>query len=226
MLEIELVNFLCEKDRYKERPVRRCAVERARDQEDQLLRFVLDPEGRVVADIKRNLPGRGVWITATRDAVAKAIRQKVFARNFRQAISVDDNLAETVEVLLRRTTLQNLALANKAGCVVAGFAKVEAALKGKKLVILLHASDAGEDGRRKLNRLAQTQESETTGALQPLSCFTSDEVSAALGRVNVMHAAITNSGAGRNFIRSVKRFERYVGTSPEAASTADTPEQD
>lgn len=219
------MNFLFEKDRNRARPVRSCAVERARGQEEGLLRFVLDPENRVVADLKRKLPGRGVWITATREAVAKAVGQKVFARNFRQAISVDADLAETVEVLLRRDVLQNLALANKAGCVVAGFAKVEAALKSRKPVTLLHASDAGGDGRRKLDRLAAAQTAKETDVLAPVMCFTSGEVSATLGRANVMHAAIADSGAGRNFVLSAERFRRYVETPPETASEADTPEQ-
>lgn len=190
------------------------------------MRFVLDPDKRVVADIKRTLPGRGVWVTANRDAVAQAVRQKVFFRNFRQTVSVDADLPEAVEVLLRRAALQNLAIANKAGCVVAGFAKVEAALKGRKTVVLLHASDAGGDGQRKLNRVAFAQADGTGGRSEPVLCFTSDEVSAALGKNNVMHAAITDSGAGRNFLQSAERFRQYVGTPPETVPVAGTPEQD
>ena len=189
------------------------------------MRFVLDPEKRVVADLKRKLPGRGVWITATRDAVAKAVRQKVFARGFRQTVSVDEDLAETVEVLLRRAALQDLALANKAGCVVAGFAKVEKALTGGKPIVLLHASDAADDGRRKLDRRAGRL-AQTADGMAPVMCFASAEVSAALGRTNVMHAAIADGGAGQKFLWSVERFRQYVGTRPEPAPVADTPEQD
>ena len=222
----ELVNFLYEGDRNRAGPVRSCAVGRVRGPEDDLLRFVLDPEDRVVADLKRKLPGRGVWVTATREAVTKACRQKVFARGFHQAVIVDEQLAETIEVLLRRAALQDLALANKAGCVVAGFAKVEKALNGGKPVTLLHASDAADDGRRKLDRLALARSAGNSGATAQVTCFTSDEVSAALGRSNVMHAAIADGGAGQKFIWSVARFSRYVGTHPEAAPVATPPEQD
>lgn len=201
-------------------------MSRKRDEEDNLLRFVADPEKRVVPDLKRKLPGRGVWISATRDAVAKAIRQKVFARGFRQAVEVDAKLAEAVEVLLRRAALQDLALANKAGCVVAGFAKVEKALNGRKPVVLLHASDAAGDGRRKLDRLALARAVGDMGVTAPVGCFTSSEVSAALGRENVMHAAIADGGAGQKFLWSAERFRRYVGTHPDAASVAVQPEQD
>jgi predicted RNA-binding protein YlxR (DUF448 family) len=223
--QTELVKLLREEDRYTARPVRQCAVGRTRSPEDDLFRFVLDPDKRVVPDLKRKLPGRGVWITATRVAVERAVRQKCFARGFRQAVNVDPALAETVEGLLRRAVLQDLALANKAGCVVAGFAKVEKALAGDKRMSLLHASDAARDGRRKLDRLVRGDGS-AEDALPSLAPFTSDEVSAALGRHNVMHAAITQDGAGRKFIGSAQRFMRYAGAYPEIAPAADAPEQD
>jgi predicted RNA-binding protein YlxR (DUF448 family) len=199
---------------------------RTRTPEDDLLRFVLDPEKRVVPDLKRKLPGRGVWITATREAVDRAVKQKCFARGFRQAVTVDPTLAETVEGLLRRAALQDLAMANKAGCVVAGFAKVEKALAGDRRMSLLHASDAAQDGRRKLDRLVRGGVGAEDGTLPSLSPFTSDEVSAALGRHNVMHAAITQDGAGRKFIGSARRYLRYAGAYPEISPAADAPEQD
>lgn len=167
-----------------------------------------------------------MWITATRDAVAKAVRQKVFARGFRQAVEVEAGLAETIEFLLRRAALQDLALAKKAGCVVSGFAKVEKALSGRTSVVLLHASDAGSDGRRKLDRQMRARVAGDMSVVAPVGWFTSAEVSAALGRENVMHAAIENGGAGRGFLRSAERFGRYVGTHQGAAITAAPPEQD
>ncbi len=191
------------------------------------MRFVLDPEGRVVADLRRKLPGRGVWITATREAVAEAVRKRVFTRGFRQSVSVDPDLGGAVEVLLRRAALQDLAMANKAGCVVAGFAKVEKALNGRNRVVLLHASDASADGQRKLDRIAAGRSGQTTRETAPVVCFTSAEVSAALGRTNVMHAAIADGGgAGQKFLWSVERLRTYVGTHPEAAPVADSPEQE
>jgi uncharacterized protein len=220
------VKLLREEDRYRARPVRQCAVGRTRQPEDDLLRFVLDPEKRVVPDLKRKLPGRGVWITAEREAVTKAVKQKSFARGFRQAVTIDPDLAETVEGLLRRAALQDLALANKAGCVVAGFTKVEKALAGERRMVLLHAADAAPDGRRKLDRLAGGELGAEDGVPPSLTGFISSELSAALGRNNVMHAAITRDGAGRKFIGSALRYMRYAGAYPENASVAGAPEQD
>jgi predicted RNA-binding protein YlxR (DUF448 family) len=172
---------------------------------------VLDPDQRVVPDLKRKLPGRGVWITASREAVDKAVRQKSFARGFRQAVTVDPDLAETVEDLLRRAALQDLALANKAGCIVAGFTKVGKALTGERRMVLLHAADAAPDGRRKLDRLVEGVADADSDIPPSLTGFTSSELSAALGRHNVMHAAITQDGAGRKFIGSALRYKRYAG---------------
>jgi predicted RNA-binding protein YlxR (DUF448 family) len=224
--QIELVKLLPEEDRYRARPVRQCAVGRTRSPEDDLLRFVLDPEKRVVPDLKRKLPGRGVWITATREAVDKAVRQKSFARGFRQAVTVDSDLAAAVEDLLRRAALQDLALANKAGCVVAGFTKVEKALAGERRMVLLHAADAAQDGRRKLDRLAGGEKGAEDGIPPSLTGFSSTELSAALGKHNVMHAAITGDGAGRKFIGSALRYLRYAGAYPGSATASGAPEQD
>jgi len=224
--QIEIVKLLWEEDRYRARPVRQCAVGRTRGPEDDLLRFVLDPDQRVVPDLKRKLPGRGVWITANREAVDKAVKQKSFARGFRQAVTVDPDLAGIIEDLLRRSALQDLALANKAGCIVAGFTKVGKALTGERRMILLHAADAAPDGRRKLDRLVKGV-ADAEGDIPPsLTGFTSSELSAALGRHNVMHAAITQDGAGRKFIGSALRYMRYAGAYPDNASVVDAPEQD
>jgi predicted RNA-binding protein YlxR (DUF448 family) len=190
------------------------------------LRFVLDPDGRVVPDIRRKLPGRGVWITATYEAVATAVRRKVFARGFRQAVAVTGDLPNIVADLLRRAGLQDLAFANKASLVVAGYAKVEKALGSGRTIALLHASDAASDGCRKLDRRAQAMRGNGAGADGPLVCFTSAELSAALGRDNVIHAAIADGGAGRKFLWSAARFMNYMVTRPAAASVADTSEQD
>ena len=190
------------------------------------MRFVLDPEGRVVPDIRRKLPGRGVWITGTHEAVANSVRRKVFARSFRQAVTVSEDLPDIVADLLRRAALQDLAFANKAGLAVAGYAKVEKALGAAKTIALLHASDGSSDGRRKLDRRVQALPGNSAGADGPMVCFTSAELSGALGRDNVIHAAIADGGAGRKFLWSAARFMNYMVTSPAAASVADTSEQD
>src|SRR6266487_5748203 len=89
-----------------------------------MIRFVVGPDGQVVADLKRKLPGRGVWVTATRQALAEAIRRKTLARAFKREVRVEPDLADRVEALLERSALDALAIARKAGALAAGFAKV------------------------------------------------------------------------------------------------------
>src|SRR5208283_4340439 len=94
-----------------------------------MIRFVIGPDGEAVPDIKRKLPGRGVWVTATQDALDDAIKRKAFARGFRREVRLPGDLVARTERLLERAALDALAIAGKAGLVAAGFAKVEAALE-------------------------------------------------------------------------------------------------
>lgn len=191
--------------------IRQCAVTRARRPEDELIRFVLDPENRVTPDLQRRLPGRGVWVSASKAAVAQAVARQAFARAFRQTVQAASDLPELVERLLRGSALQALAMANKAGQVISGFTKVEKAVIAGEAAVLIHASDAAPDGCRKLDgRLKHA-----AGGPEPVSrivrCFNSDELGLALGRSNVIHAALRNGGASERFLTAVKRFLSYAG---------------
>src|SRR5262249_62338027 len=107
-------------------PLRQCAVTRAKKPPEELIRFVAGPDGAVVPDLARHLPGRGVWVDATYAAVAAAVRQKTFARSLKRQLSVPADLPARVERLMARRLSEALSLANKAGLVVAGVAKIRA----------------------------------------------------------------------------------------------------
>jgi predicted RNA-binding protein YlxR (DUF448 family) len=194
-----------------------CAVTRVRRPEDELLRFVADPNARIVFDLKRKLPGRGVWITASSQAVMRGVKTKAFARSLRAPVSADEDLAQEVQAALASAALGALGLANKAGCVVAGFAKVEAAIRSGKAVSLLHASDAAPGGREKLDRLYAG----VTGnpASRGLDVFDSSAMSAVLGRANVNHAALLPGGASDAYIRAADRLRRYATSALTLAET-------
>ena len=193
----------------REETVRHCAATRQRRPVDELLRFVVDPDGRVVPDLKRRLPGRGVWLTASADVVEMAVARRIFARAFRRAVKVDAGLPEMVEGLLAKAALGRLGLANKAGAVVVGFDTVDRAISAGDASALLHASDAAEDGCRKLDgRYVRSLESADCEPIV-LRLFNADELSLALGRPNVVHAAVSVSGAGANFVAAAERLQRY-----------------
>ncbi|GAB4527554.1 MAG: RNA-binding protein [Roseibium sp.] len=195
---------------------RQCAVTREVLPVSSLVRFVLDPDGQVVPDLKRALPGRGVWVTATKDVVAAAEknRKKVFGRGFKTEVRVEPGLAERVDALMERSALQALSMTRKAGELVTGYAKVEAALRRDPVSGLIHASDAAEDGVRKLAAVAAGIK-ELANGCQIVRLFDSDQLDLALGRSNVIHAALLEGQASENFLARVRDLERFRG-SPEA----------
>jgi predicted RNA-binding protein YlxR (DUF448 family) len=175
---------------------------------DDMIRFVVSPEGSAVPDLKQRLPGRGVWITATRTALGEAIARKAFARSFKRDVRVASDLLDSTDRLLERGALDALAIAYKARRVVAGFAKVEAALVDGDAVALLHASDAAPDGVRKLNATAR-RNSDDHGSIAVLAAFTSAQLDLALGRSNVVHAALLAGPESKAVLARLARVERF-----------------
>jgi len=198
------------------KPVRTrlCAVTRTELPVDELIRFVVGPDERIFPDLACRLPGRGVWVAATHGSVAKAVKTKAFARSLKRTVAVGEDLADEVARLLHRRLPEALALANKAGLVVAGFSKVEEAIASGRLATLIHASDASHDGVAKLDgkyaRLARLGAAATARPPRIDRSLSSAELSLALGRSNVIHAALTAGGAANRFERESERLERYL----------------
>lgn len=182
---------------------RMCIVTGEHLNPEKLIRFVLSPEAEVVPDLKHRLPGRGVWVKATREAVARTIVEQRFARAFRVKCIVSPDLAARLEHLLRQEARQYLALANKAGLVVAGFEKTAEALAAGKARLLIEAFDGAEDGRRKL-RLRRP------GNCEIVSVFASQELDLALGRANVIHAAVAQASLAEKLLAAVRRVETFA----------------
>ncbi|WP_153770340.1 RNA-binding protein [Labrenzia sp. CE80] len=193
---------------------RQCAVTREVQPVDRMIRFVLDPEGKVVPDLKRVLPGRGVWVTAADETVrlAEKDRKRVFGRGFKCEAVVEPGLAERVDVLLEKAALSALSISRKAGELVTGFSKVEAALRRDTVVGLIHASDAAEDGIRKLAAVAASR-SETANGPQIVRLFDSTQLNLALGRSNVIHAALLAGQASENFLSRGRELEVFRSNS-------------
>src|SRR5262249_11094967 len=127
-----------------------CAVSGAVRPVDEMIRFVVGPDGTTVPDLKRRLPGRGIWITATRQALHSAIARKAFAHAFKREVRLAPHLVETTERLMERAALEALAMCHKAGKVAIGFANADAALARARVAGLLHAAQAAPHGPRKL----------------------------------------------------------------------------
>lgn len=194
---------------------RMCAVTRQVAPIDDLIRFVLSPTGETVPDLKRKLPGRGLWVSLSHATVAEAARRNVFARSFKRDVQVSKTLADDVERMMVRGVSEALAMAAKAGQVTSGFSKVEGAIEGRQAVALIHATDGAPDGIRKLNAklAAVTRENGTETADFPvISVLTTDELDLALGRANVVHAALLAGPASKTFLARCQTLSRFRGT--------------
>jgi predicted RNA-binding protein YlxR (DUF448 family) len=194
---------------------RLCAVTRTVKPVGELIRFVVGPDG-VVPDLKRKLPGRGLWITADKAALAEAVARNVFARGFKRAVRVPPALVELTERLLERAALDALAMAGKAGLVVTGFSRVEAALGGDKILALVHAGDAKPDGVSKLAAALRKRRADGQNVVV-VTIFNSAQLGLAVGRPNVVHAALLAGPASDTFLARIERIERFrAGKSSES----------
>lgn len=189
---------------------RTCIVTRKEKPAETLMRFVLGPAGEVVPDLKRKLPGRGVWVTAERGMVAEAVKKRMFSRGFGEDAKADAALVDLIDRLLVDAALGTLGLARKAGLVVTGFAKVDTALRRGQAIGLVHAAEAAEDGQRKL-RAVLAHRPDGGRAIPVVRAFSGTQLDLALGGGNVIHAAVLAGRAGEIFLERHAALLRYRG---------------
>jgi predicted RNA-binding protein YlxR (DUF448 family) len=200
---------------------RTCIVTRRHAPPEAMIRFVRAPDGGLAPDIRSRLPGRGVWVTARADVVAEAARKQIFARGLKAKVQASPNLAQDVDRLLEADCLQMLALANKAGLMVAGFGKVGGALEKGVVAALIEASDGGDDGKRKLAQILRRAAQETAAAPEVVGLFSSLQLDLALGRTNVIHAALAAGGPTAAFLARCRRLAAYRGVTLAGAAEDD-----
>jgi predicted RNA-binding protein YlxR (DUF448 family) len=185
---------------------RMCAATRAVRPVSDLIRFVVAPEGEAVADVKGKLPGRGIWITGTRDALSEAIKRKAFARGYKREVRLPLDFVARTERLLESAVLDALAVAGKAGLVAAGYVKAEKALEAGDVVALLHAVEASPEGTRKLDAVWRRQSGQPPVVI---GFLTSAQLDLALNRPNVIHAALLAGPGSETILARCRRLERF-----------------
>lgn len=205
--------------------LRLCALTRAERPRAELIRFVLSPQGIVTADLVRRLPGRGVWVTATRAAVDDAVRRGVFARGLKAKAVAPPDLAAAIDRQLALQLRQSFAFANKAGLVTTGFTRAEAEIEAGRAATLVQATDAADDGR---DRLARKFHAIAAAAGRPaplIRLISVDEMSLAMGQPNVVHAVLAEGGQTRAFLGTASRLLRYRQSdlATELAAHGDAP---
>jgi predicted RNA-binding protein YlxR (DUF448 family) len=206
--------------------MRMCAVTRQVRPIEELIRFVVSPQGEVIPDLKRKLPGRGLWVSASHRTVAEAVRRNHFSKSFKRDVRIAPTLVADTESLLVRGVIEALAMAAKAGQVIAGFSKVEGALEQRQVEALIHASDGAADGIRKLDAIARQNAgiNDDSRKFPVVTALTSEQLDLALGRSNVVHAALLAGPASKTFLSRSHILVRYRmaddGTARNAAKNS------
>lgn len=189
---------------------RRCIVSGEVGPREALIRFVIGPEDAVVPDLGERLPGRGMWVTSTREAVETAIRKGLFAKSAKASAVAAPSLADDLEALLAKRAASALGLARKAGALVTGYEKVLAEISAGRLALLIEARDGSEDGMRKLAGALKARYAALNRAEPPiLKPLWGDEMDLALGRANVVHAALTQGSMKSKVLGDLARLESY-----------------
>lgn len=190
-------------------PERRCIVTGETQPATGLVRFVIGPESIVTPDVGHKLPGRGIWVSADRSALDRAVSKKLFARAARQQVVVPDGLADTVHELLTRRVIDLISLARRGGQAVAGYEKVREKLMAGTARVLLQAADGSDRGKAKL------RPPDDTG--QFIGILTASELGLAFGRDHVIHAAL---GSGGLTTRVVEEAARLAGVRGQIGGSA------
>ena len=203
-----------EPEQETEGPLRRCLVTGEVRPKAELIRFAVDPAGRLVPDVAERLPGRGLWTGASRDIIATAVKKRLFARAARAPVAVEADLADRVEALLLRRAIDLIGLARRSGQAVQGFAKVEAMLAQKAAGVLIAAGDGSADGRQKLRARA--------GVLPVVEVLSAAELGAAFGRESAVHAALKPGRLADAFLADAARLGGFrvttTATRPRAGA--------
>jgi len=206
-------------------PERTCILTRAAAPSASLIRLALGPDGTVAPDVRARAPGRGAWIGVDRAALAaaqaKGKLKAALSRAFKTgAVTIPDDLGERIEAALRQAVLDRLGLEAKAGHLVTGGEKIDVALRRGQVHLLIHAADAGADGRAKLDQALRVGGGEQRQGL----VFPGDRsiLSLALGRQNVVHAALLDRAAASRVRDLIARWAAFIGRDAElgAASAA------
>lgn len=188
-------------------PQRRCLASGLVLPKAQLLRFVVGPDGTLVPDLAERLPGRGLWLQARQDMMAKACAKNLFAKAAKRQVRVPDGLARQVESLALRRCLDLLGLARRAGAVAAGFEKVKAALRAGEVGLLIQAADAAEDGRHKIQALAHAVDPQ----MAVLQFCGAAELGAAVGREAAVHVGVAPGRFAEGLLGEVQRLAGLRG---------------
>lgn len=212
-------------------PERRCVISGEVSPAERLVRLALGPDGGIAPDVMAKAPGRGAWIGVDRATLEAAQAKGKLKGGLARALhdssfTIPDDLGARIEMQLQRATLDRLGLESRAGMLISGNDKIEQAARRGQVRLLLHAADAGEDGRKKLAqawRVGEDDEgSNRAGHVLPVD---RNALSMALGRENAVHLAIIDARAATRVLAHLSRWQFFTGWSRDAANRDSDPQQ-
>lgn len=168
----------------------------------ELLRFTLTPDGVVIPDFNKKLPGKGVYVSIGKKLLEKAIEKNLFTKAFKQKAKAESDLVEICENLLKKKGLESINLARKAGVLISGFDKVTDAAKKGKVMFVLEANDAGKDGHQKILAAAKNAEF--------FDLYSTMELDKALDKINTVHVAFIKSDMADRVKNDLIRFKSFL----------------
>lgn len=183
---------------------RKCIVSGAVMAKEELLRFTVTPDNRVIPDFKKKLPGKGIWVKNSKQVLTTAVAKNLFSKAYKKNVKADAGLVEVVEELLSKRGLDSISLARKAGVLLTGLDKVSEAIKKGKVAFVLEAKDAGSDGYNRIALLAKE--------LEIFRTYNVEELDKALDKVNTVHVAFLKSPMAKSVYNEFSRFESFVNS--------------
>ncbi|WP_237219593.1 DUF448 domain-containing protein [Sphingomonas arenae] len=198
-------------------PERTCVLSRRTGSRDELIRLALGPDGQVLPDVRAKAPGRGAWIGVPRpeldSAIVKGKLKGALSRAFKTGeLTVPSDLGEKIEAALRQAVLDRLGMEARSGNLINGADRVEQAARMGKVRLLLHAADAGLDGRRRLDQAWRVGGAEERGLSRGLEIPVERTIlSMALGRENVVHVALIDPAAAARVLHALSRWRAFIG---------------
>jgi len=195
---------------------RTCIVTRQTAQPEEMIRFVAGPDGKLVPDLKRRLPGRGCWVRAERCCVEMAVKRRLFAKALKTKLEVDQALSDVIDGLLVDDLVGMMKMARKAGQLVSGAKKTDNAVRSGMAIAVLHALDAADDGIRKIDQARHAQQMTAgDGGIPAFRLLESGALTAVFVQNAVIHVAVLAGQAGEGVVKRANALERYRGRLPQ-----------
>lgn len=188
----------------KDSEIRKCIVSGKPMEKEELLRFTATPDHRIVPDLKKKLPGVGVYVENAKTVLSAAVSKNLFSKALKQNLKTDPLLSEQVEQLLKKHGLNLISLSRKAGVLVTGFEKVCDSIKRDKIAFILEAKDAGGDGHNRILHLAKN--------LEIFGIYDVEELDAALDKTNTVHVAFAKGEMAKTVYNEFKRIEKFLNS--------------